>query len=216
MAIVLRVAFNNHSWSGVCLHPLSDPLHYQCREKRVRVGDVSEDGNGFCTGKCWERDLCIKYRWESVVGNWGSRAYPGAKAYFVYRQPDGLYTLWGKSEVKQVSGKEIFFAPFEPMPTVKWVKDLTDRDIVMERWLQGFYRYVPEDHLERLIQDGKQFEEHRGATSFSQGAATFRMLVEIKPHIKEKLDRIASEEGREVEDVVREAIGEWLKGREKP
>lgn len=214
MGIVIRVAFNDKDWKGACLHPLTDPMHYQCREHRVNVGPIKEDSMGFCTTKCWERELCNKYRWENVLGDWGTRAYSGANVYFVYRQPSGLYTLWGKSQVSQISGNEIFFTPFQPL--AKWKTDLRPKqDLVGKDWKQGFYRYidaVQEDKLDRLIEGGeRQFDDRRDSTSLDSAAT--HIEIALKPHIAAKLQRIAEEEGREIEDVVREAIGEWLKSR---
>jgi hypothetical protein len=63
--------------------------------------------------------------------------------FFVFKQPNGKYTLWGKTIVRSVDyyivrqGKDyeegfsfIHFNPFNPLSRRKWIEDLTAVDLV--------------------------------------------------------------------------------------
>lgn len=219
MGIVIRVAYSNGGggWNGPCLHPLADRSAFeQCIKQRVDVGEVREDENGYCVSSCWEKNLVRERLWHNVLGDWGFRAHPGTSVFFVFRQPNRLFCLWGKTKVKNTNGKEIIFEHFQPLPDAQRVRDLTAHDLVGKDWKQGFYRYISslqEERLERLMEGGQeQSDEYRQPDPV--GNAPTHLRIEFKSNIAFRLQRMASEQGREVEDVVREAVAEWLKGRE--
>jgi hypothetical protein len=230
MGIVLRVAFSNSSWAGPCANPLDDPARFeQCIKQKIRVGTRREQGapldritqreDGKCASTCYEQKLCTDDpRWQTALGTW-RQAQAGDKTYFVFRQagPRALYTLWGRSRVTRVEGCYIFFERFEPLPEAKWRENLTARQLVENEWKQGFYRYVDalqEDKLDSLVEGGEPEAAQSGKLSVpSADSLASPVSVELKPHVREKLERIALEEGRDVEEVVREAVGEWLRSR---
>jgi hypothetical protein len=151
------------------------------------------------------------------------------KVFFVFKQRDGRYTLWGKTTVQRIDdklveeGKDyevgfafIHFNPFEPLPRDKWKRNLTDVDLVGQKWLMGLHRYIDtgrESFLERLIEGGKP-ETPVEALAVAPSSGNSVLNIKIMPHIKKKLEEIAYAEGRQKDDIVREAIAEWLKGRE--
>lgn len=230
MGVVLRVAYNNSSWRGPCKNPLDDPMRFeQCIKQKIRVGTrreqdapldrIGQRENGECTATCWEQKLCTDHLWHTALGTW-RQAQEGDKAYFVFREAGrgGLYTLWGRSRVAQVKGPDIYFEEsFEPLPQSKWRQHLTARQLVGNEWKQGFYRYVDalqEDKLDSLVEGGEPEAAQSGKLSVpSADSLASPVSVELKPHVREKLERIALEEGRDVEEVVREAVGEWLRSR---
>jgi len=93
---------------------------------------------------CVERTLCIEYWWENFGKRFGWRASPDQAAFFTFKEPNGLNTLWGRSKIKEVRGdrKRIFFHPFEPLPEYKRVKGLTDIRLVGRPWYQPTFRYI--------------------------------------------------------------------------
>jgi hypothetical protein len=221
MALVLRVAYNDQGWRAPCRNLRGNSLHYQCEQGRVNVG-FGEDVSGACKATCWEKDLCTKYEWHSILGNWGLRAAPGEKVYFVFRQRDGLYTIWGRSEIDRTNGKDIFFLPFSALPETSWVKNLKDTDLVGKRWLQGFYRYISnglEAYVEGLL-GGKPPTDTISLPSRPEPPAQIKREsgfttknISLKNQKVNELEKIAQEEGREVDDLIREAVGEWIRGR---
>lgn len=232
MDIVIVTLFNNEGWQGPCKNPDKDGRCYICFPRDgakpiVDIGRPKVDEQGFCTGgECWEKCLCTtKSRWGSYPPGreFGKQAQPGMKAYFVYRQPDGKYTLWGKTMVQDVNVvgedgkyKYLHFEPFKPLPEDKWARGLAAKELTGKQWRQGRYRYIDsvrEAYLERLIEKGKQFEREI-ETSPSIPGDSVALNIQIKRNIKERLERASDKEGREIKDVVREAIAEWLKGRE--
>ena len=226
MGILIRTLYNNQGWEGLCNSPSKDRSCSLCFEPNVNIRPPSPSDE-ICTGNCWERNLCIKYRWGCTPQGraFGKRAYIGMKAFFVYKQSDGNYTLWGKTTVQNIDDKVledgeddergfafIHFTPFEPLPKDKWVHNLTAYELVGEEWRQGRYRYIDgkrEAYLEQLI-EGTLAE--RPIEPSHSGDLT--LSIKIMPNIEEKLEEIASKEGRQKDEIVREAIAEWLKGRE--
>jgi len=214
MGIVIRTAFNNQEWVGPCKNPLSDPRCYQCTEKRINVD---------CTS-CWEQTLCTKYFWGNPQGKWGHRAYSGQKAYLVYRERDGSYTLWGRTKVDRIDNEAkpyptLYLKPFKPLPEARRIKGLSAIDLTGKKIGQGTYRYIgPEREalLDSLIEGGlpeQKFREQPKISPTSQVDYT-TINLRLKQNVIESLWKVAHTEGREVEEIIREAIAEWLKGRE--
>lgn len=226
MAIVIRTLFNNQNWKGPCKNPHQDQRCDICFQKPPPVNivppppDDPVDEDGFCKGGCWEQRLCIDYKWGCTPEGrkFSKRANIGVKAFFVYRQPNHEYTLWGKSKVRDVNvlGHDgfyyLYFEPFEPLPEHKWVPNLAADKLVGEQWLMGNYRFIDDNrevYLEGLIQGGKQSK-----IIFPSSLGDYVELnVRIKPNIKEGLEVVANKEGRPIEEIVREAIAELLRAR---
>jgi hypothetical protein len=185
-----------------------------------------------CISDCWEQHLCTEYRWgcNAPGKKFGKRAYQGQKAFFVFQQPDkNKYTLWGRTLVNKVDDtpmvgdKEgeagyafIHFDPFIPLPIEKWIPNLSDLQLVGKVWLMGTYRYIDnirETYLENLIEG--LIPEQQMASKDITPSANDRTLYHfgLAPNILDKLDAIATDEGRSKDDLVREAIAEWLKSR---
>jgi hypothetical protein len=233
MGIIIRTAFNNQEWAGPCKNPLSDPRCYQCTEGRVNVNwwrPIEVDENGFCKGDiqdgelwCWEQTLCTKYFWGNAIGKWGPRAYSGEKVYLVYRERDGSYTLWGRTKVDRIDNEAKaypnYLEPFKPLPKDKWVRGLSDIDLTGKLWLRPNFRYIDnkrEAFLDSLIEGGspeQKFKEQPRISPPSQ-ADYMTINLRLKRNVMERLEKFAHSEGREVEEITREAIAEWLKGRE--
>lgn len=231
MGIVIRTLYNNQGWKARCIKPYSDTLCHICCSENVHVNITPPSpGDPECSGHCWEENLCVDYRWGCTPAGrrFGSRAYPGMKVLFVYRQPGGNYTIWGMTtvrnidsniEISYVDGKGysfMYFDAFEQLVRHKWVRDLTDRQLVGEEWRQGRYRYIDSRHdtyLEQLVErkevQGGAEDEPITVTPPSSRVVT----IPIMPNVEQKLDAIARQEGRSKEEIVREAIAEWLRGR---
>ena len=80
-------------------------------------------------------------------------------------------------------------------------------------WRQGRFRYIDRDrelYLEKLIK-GERPEVTQGAATTLSGTSVLN--IEIMPHINDQLEKIAHQEGRQKDEIIREAIAEWLKGR---
>jgi len=183
-----------------------------------------------CTGNCWELHLCSEYRWGCIPKGrvFGHRAYPGANVFFVFKQPDGKYTLWGETTVHSIDDKPldegrddemgfafIHFNQFEPIPREKWVINLTDIQLVDEKWLMGRYRYINserEAYLEQLI-EGPVPENRAKSLSVAPRQNSRTLNISVVPAVYDRLEYIANEEGRQIDEIVREAVAEWLRER---
>lgn len=231
MGIIIRTLYNNQSWQAPCDNPYKDTGCGFCLMPNVAIKPPSINDE-ICTGKCWEQSLCIKYRWGCTPRGttFGGRAHIGMKAFFVYKQLDGNYTLWGKTTVQSIDkkiieeGDEIIekgfafinFSPFEALPKDKWVRDLTAQQLVGKKWLMGRHRYIDtgrENYLEQLI-ERITTERRAEGPIITPSLNNSSLIIKLKPNILEKLEEIAYKEGREKDEIVREAIAEWLKGRE--
>ncbi len=238
MAIVIRTLYNNQQWQAPCNDPMKDENCLRCIDPNVKITPPTVSNDGVCAGSCWEQHICTKYRWGCTPKGrtWGKRAYVGMKVFFVFREyRSGLYTLWGHSTVQQIdkepvvdeyhaSGNYIFmhFNQFEALPRDKWVSGLEDRDIVGEKWLQGRHRYIDsarEEYLEQLIAGAKREDVasvNPIVTAIPTQPSTHTSLnISVMHNIDDKLEEIASEEGRQKDEIVREAIAEWLRSRKK-
>jgi hypothetical protein len=232
MGIVIRTVFNNRGWAGPCKDPDNDPRCHRCTKGIVNVNNIRVDGNGFCEGDiqhgelwCWEQTLCTE---RSFWGNpqrkkWGRRAYPGEKVYLVYVEPNGSYTLWGKTEVDWVDNlatpfPKLHLKPFKPLPDDKKVRGLSGVTLASKKWGQGSFRYIGaerEAFLDASIEGSwPKSSSDEGSRNSSSLAGYASVTLHLKANVLERLERIANSEGREKEDIIREAIAEWLKGRE--
>ncbi|MDP2167126.1 MAG: ribbon-helix-helix domain-containing protein [Thermodesulfovibrionales bacterium] len=232
--LVIRTAFNNQGWAGRCKHPLNDQRCFKCRDGRLFVNwgkPIEEDEHGICKGNpenyplsgdgkywCWEQVLCKKYFWGNVKGKWRQVSI-GIPVYFVYGDLDNTLTLWGHSIIENVDNEPdeyppIFFKPFVPMPQSKWIKGLTGREITGKSWRQLHFRYLDEIHENYLasLVEGKGNYEHRKNPIHSLESYE-NLSIELKRDIKEKLDKIARVEGREVKELIREAVAKLIRER---
>jgi hypothetical protein len=229
MGIVIRTLYTNQDWQAPCKNPGKDSGCWLCFEDIVDIKPPSLSDE-VCTGHCWEQHLCNEYKWGCTPKGrrFGNRAYPGMKVFFVFKQRDGKYTLWGVTKVQSIDdkpmeeGKEyevgytfIHFNPFEPLPRNKWLRNLSDVQLVGEKWLMGRHRYIDterEAKLEQLVEgivSGKEAE----SLVTAELPTTTTLNVNVAPNVYKKLKDIADEEGREIDEIVREAMAEWLKGR---
>jgi hypothetical protein len=230
VAIVIRVAWNNKSWKASCDTPGKDPFCWYCFRGVLQIEQPKKD-DFICTGDCWESRLCKEFKWGCTAKGkvYGSDAYPGVSAFFVFKQPDDNYTVWGRTSVSAVDTQPmkstykyedgyafIHFQPFEPLPPEKWVKNLSDVELVGKRWLQGRHRYIDNDqavYLDQLI-DGqvrvKSIKTIFDKVNFNN-TDEVALGTSIAPSIYKKLEEIASNEGRGINELVREAIAKWLK-----
>jgi len=229
--LVIRTAFNNQGWAGRCINPLGDIKCFKCLEGRLYINGgnpVKEDGQGYCKGEpegypldpnawCWEQVLCKKYFWGNVKGKWRF-VFKGMPVYFVYPELDLSLTLWGHSVIDSIDNEPkkyapIYFKPFNPLPQEKWIKGLTGEEITGKKWRQLHFRYLDESHenyLSALVQ-GKRNPPPRKVAPFVEAHDT--VIVELRRDIIEKLEKIAHTEGREVKDLIREAVAKLIRER---
>lgn len=230
MGIVIRTLYNNQGWEAPCNSPSNDMNCKFCFKPNVAI-KPPKYYDEVCSGNCWERNICVKYHWGCPPPGraFGGRAYIGMKAFFVYKQLDGNYTLWAKATVQSIDdeplkeGEEdekgfafMHFSPFKPLPKDKWVRDLTAQELVGKEWRQGRHRYIDgkrEAYLEQLI-ERTMAERPAGVRTSSLANSDATLNVKIARSIEEKLEEMATKEGRQKDEIIREAIAEWLKGRE--
>jgi hypothetical protein len=232
--LVIRTVFNNQGWAGRCINPLKDIKCFKCLNGGLYINKgnpIEEDENGYCKGEpedyplfaddpywCWEQLLCKKYFWGNVKGKWRS-VFKGMPVYFVYPELDLSLTLWGHSVIDGIDNEPekyapIYFKPFKPLPQERWIKGLTGKEITGEEWRQLHFRYLDESHERYLasLAAGKGKLEHKKNDVHSSGS--YEVLnVELKPDIKEKLEKIAHIEGREVKELIREAVAKLIRER---
>ena len=231
--LVIRTVFNNQGWAGRCVKPLSDIKCFKCMEGGLYINKgnpIEEDEKGICKGEpedyplfedeagwCWEQVLCKKYFWGNVKGKWRS-VFKGMSVYFVYPEFDGSLTLWGHSVIDRIDNEPeeyppIYFKPFSPLPQERWAKGLTGEKITGKKWGQLHFRYLDETHEQYLsaMAQGKRPPpppKNRHSTE-----AYNTITVEVKEGIKDQLEKIADMEGRELNDLLREAIAKLIRER---
>ena len=230
MGIVIRTLYNNQNWQVPCKNPGKDSGCWRCFEDILDIKPPSLNDEK-CTGHCWDQHLCNEYKWGCTPKGrrFGNRAHPGMKVFFVFKQRDGRYTLWGKTTVQRIDdklveeGKDyevgfafIHFNPFEPLPRDKWKGNLTDVDLVGQKWLMGLHRYIDAEREIKLEQLAEGIVPERGGESLvtAELLTTTTLNVNVAPNVYKKLKDIADKEGRQIDEIIREAIAEWLKGRE--
>ncbi len=229
MGIVIRTMYNNQNWQAPCIKPGEDP-ECTCFTSQVNIKAPKEEDE-VCSGNCWERYIRVDHRWGCTPqGRTFAQAYKGMKVFFVYKHLMGDYTIWGTTKVKDVdlfpmkSGKDyeagfafIHFEPFEPLPRDKWVLGLFDKQLVGEIWRQGRFRYIDrerEQYLDRLI-EGQGISEAAIKQPISVIKNSMDVIsIEIAAGIRKRLENVALNEGRTIEETIREAIAEWLRVRE--
>jgi hypothetical protein len=232
MGIIIRVLYNNKDWKSPCTHPGMDTFCHKCfGEGNLDIKRPSKDDE-ICSGLCWERDLCTNYEWGCTPRgrSFGNRAYKGVRVFFVFQQPEHKYTLWGKTTVdsvnvspkRQLIDHEIGydswmrFVPFEPLPTDKWVRDLRDIDLVDKQWKQGRHRFITpekEAELERRI-EGMTPEQRVSGLDISFPIRDNKVVaITFANNIYKRLVEVGKAEGRQLEEIVKEAIAEWLRAR---
>jgi hypothetical protein len=240
-AIVLRVLHNNSQYSAKCTLP--DPLCWKCLEARrdldqgkpLKLNITPPRPNDTkCSGACWERDL-LKYR------DWGSdqdfrRVLPGMKAYLVFEQKNDKnkigYCLWGSPTVEVVNqstareisqdsrvkyGYWIHFKPFDPLPREKWSRVLSDRDLVGSSWRRGFYRYIYDEGRQAFLDKlalGIPYEEASRELTPITSVDKMAGGSLLAPHIEQKVQEIADNHGRTRDEIIRQAVADWLKKQE--
>ena len=236
MSMVIRTLYNNKSWEDRCTAPYKDVECASCfkinpfTNERMFMIKQPNRTDEECSGDCWERSICTEYRWGCTPKGktFGKRAYPGMKVFFVYGQPDGNYTLWGKTTIQSIDDRVleqgedfgegyayIHLTPFQPLPKEQWVRNLTDHRLVGEKWLMGRYRYLnasQESFLEDLI-GGAKVERQVESPPVTPYPHTLSLKVSLTSHMDNKLTKIAHDEGRQKEEIIREAIAEWIRQR---
>ncbi|HOT74072.1 MAG TPA: hypothetical protein PLW42_12350 [Anaerohalosphaeraceae bacterium] len=233
MGMVIRVLYNNMGWNSACARPGTDNLCQKCfAETNIDIRGPSRDDE-VCTGLCWERDICTNYEWGCTPKGrtFGSRAEEGAKVYLVFQQQDQKkYTMWGVTKIEAVNvppkrklveheiGYDYWlrFAPFEPLPKDKWVKNLTDIDLVDEQWRQGRYRFIDpqkEAELDGRIEGITPQVPNRSLAVPSPIKNEKTFTLAFAPNIHNRLIEISIAEGRQPADIIKEAIAEWLRAR---
>jgi hypothetical protein len=134
--------------------------------------------------------------------------------YFVYPETDGTLTLWGHSWVDRIDNEPdeyppIYFKSFSPLPQGKWIRGLRGEEITGNKWRQGHFRYLEEKYekyLASLVGGGSRNTVLAREKHDTVG-------VELRRDIREKLGEIAETEGRDVKDLIREAIARLIRER---
>lgn len=232
--------YSNRQYKERCIGPFSDSLCWKCQEARRLVDKgkdrkVSIDppklddvGDTKCHGSCWERDLCNTYDWGSDQQL--KEVFPGMIVYFVFQQRNIAtkrveYCIWGRSKVERVDetptrelkkgkGKYyywIHFEPFDALPPTKWSQPISDIDLVGSLWGQGFYRYIYEKNREEFLD--KIFKGNRVEESKKQlitVPSPSKMKTVFASNIEQKINEIAIKQGRMREDIIKQAVAEWL------
>jgi len=101
------------------------------------------------------------------------------------------------------------------MPKEKWVPNLSDKELVGSAWRMGLHRYIDagqEAKLEQFIA-GLAPEKRTGDSVATSVAGRMSITIDVAPTMYANLKNVATNEGRGIDEIVREAIAEWLKGR---
>jgi hypothetical protein len=232
MGLVIRTAFNNQGWAGRCKNPLSDARCFKCRQGGLYINKgnpiVEEDEHGCCKGEpedyplvkdetfwCWEQVLCKKYFWGNVKVKW-RYVFVGMPVYFVYPEVDSTLTLWGHSLVDRIDNgpdeyPPIFFKPFKPLPEERWAKGLNGEKITGKKWGQLHFRYLDERH-ERYLASLVEGKEH-GRREVDPPSIYDVLNIRLKRDIIEKIEKISRTEGREPQELIREAVAKLIRER---
>ena len=226
--IVIRCMYNNQGWKAACARPGEDRECEPCFYPLVQIRRPKRDDKD-CSGNCWERYICTDFKWGCYPkGNTFAQAYVGMKVFFVFKQLSGNYTIWGTTKVVSIdsepmqTGKDfedgyrfIHFEPFEQLPKENWVRNVPDNQLVGAMWRQGRFRYIDSEralNLERLIK-GETPNPTQNSTVTTSISGAHILNIEVMAHINERLEKIALQEGRKKDDIIREAIAEWLRER---
>jgi hypothetical protein len=227
MAIVIRVAYNNKNWGDKCTWPGEDSLCWKCFSGVLNITQPKKDDE-ICSGLCWERDICLNYEWGNTNKgkSFGTDAYEGETAFFVYQQLNGGYTLWGVTKITKVNtapirkleGHEsgynywLRFESFQPLPKDKWIPNITDLELVGASWRQGGYRYIDEGREKALLAKIAGLPTPVLLPSPKKSSVEqIELSILIAQSQYKKLETISGEEGRQVDELIRQAVSEWLK-----
>jgi hypothetical protein len=230
-AVIIRTVYNNNGWAGPCKKPISEDSYkcYKCVKGEV-VGvnggeKISEDNNGYCIGEigsiipgdkwCWEQTLCSNYFWRNLRGQW-RYATVGMPVYFVYTEYDGSLTLWAETIIDEIDNEHDYptlkFRPFDPLPKNKRVTGLTGEKLTGKSWRQGAYRYPNENHKNYIA--SLLLGESIDAPTTNLSPAGYKTInLKLKNDIRNKLIKIANDEGRELDDLIREALAKLIRER---
>jgi hypothetical protein len=244
MAIIIRVLYENEQWKKKCKFPFTDPLCWKCQEARRDLDqgkptklDITPPkvGDKECSGCCWERDLCNSFDWGS--DQHFRRVLPGMKVFLVFEQKNEKsnrieYRLWGWTTVKSVNVPPtrrlerddeekykywIQLEPFEPLPRDRWSRPLCDKDLIGSKWGQGFYRYIDERERETFLEKlalGVPIEDADSKLTIAKPIGKPVKYALLAPNIQQKVEEIAMNQGRAREEIIRQAVAEWLKKQE--
>lgn len=224
--LLIRTVFNNQGWAAPCKNPFKDVRCFKCVQGvglYINKGNpIEEDENGFCKGDvhndpllgdlwCWEQTLCTKSFWGNVLGKW-RYVQAGMPVYFVYSNLDGSLTLWGKSIIDRIENTPerypIYFKQFKPLSQDNWVHGLRGKELTGAHFKQGLFRYLDERYEKYL----NSLIEGKGKLDYSlEDLAS--LSIQVRRDIKEKIERIADNEGRELEEVIREAVAKLIRER---
>jgi hypothetical protein len=232
--LVIRTVFNNQGWAGRCVNPTSDPQCFKCAKgllPGINQGNpIHEDEDGLCQGNpdgaycpgdswCWEQNLCKKFYWRRAKeGQWSSVSI-GMPVYFVYPEFDKSLTLWGQTLIDKIENENpclstLYFKPFKPLPRDEWVRGLNGKYITGQDWKQGQYRYldkVQDKILRSLI--NKEIDVDTTHKHLPSPRGYDSVNVQLKKEIRDKLERIAEAEGRDIEEIIREATAKLIRER---
>lgn len=229
--IVIRTVFNNQGWAAPCKKPLDDERCYICKRgilPGINGGNPIEENNGICYGAfggyaipedkwCWEQTLCSEFFWRNIRGKW-RQASRGMPVYFVFSEIDKRLTLWGRAEVDSIDNNlvlpTLLFKPFVPLPENKWIHGLTGEEVSGEQWRQGHYRYLDDKHesyLSSLVEKGVKSKKKDIPTITSTTQDTLEL--KFREDIMDKIEKIAFKEGRDVKDLIREAVAKLIRER---
>ncbi len=139
MGILIRVAFNNQNWAGRCKNVKNDKRLLKCQDQTYKTG-YKVDKNGDCSSNCWESNLCTKYLWGNLE-NFRQKEKAQGTVWFFYTSPDNSLVLWGKSKVKKVEDKKIYFEKFNPLPEESRIR-VSSKELLGTKWGQRTYRYT--------------------------------------------------------------------------
>ena len=197
MPMILCVSFNNRDWKDQCINADSDERLFRCMENKVATGYKVDKKTKKCTAKCWESYLCRGFRWESHQGNFNKEKYKG-DVFFFYDDVDRKPVFFGKSKIKKIEGKFIYFNKFKPVPEDKRVK--IDFSKIFGKWKRT-YRSIDNNQarkLEKMIKDA-QIMQKRVSKKDIQSDTIFQDITD--------------EEGRRVlrEHIVRERSAKLVK-----
>jgi hypothetical protein len=144
----------------------------------------------------------------------------GMPVYFVYREWDNSLTLRGHSSIKGVVNEldekydhpTLYFEPFEPLPTDEWITGLTGESITGSSWRQGLYRHLSEER-EAYLNSLVHRTEVRTPVVTAPVSDFEKITISLRRDIKEKIESIAFDEGREIDEIIREALAKFIRDR---
>ena len=238
-ALLLRVLYENSKWREKCLSPFTDPLCWKCQEARrdldqgkvtklnITPPEIDDVGDKRCSGRCWEASLAKDFEWGSDKHFRG--LLPGMKVFLVFEQKNNNtkkieYCIWGSTIITHINVPQlahpdssykywIRLKEFEPLPHEKWSNPMSDKDLLGTKWGQGFYRYIyNESHvafLEKIV-SGVPIEEAGIKLNLVPPAVKTKNVL-LSANIEEKIKEIANSQGRTRDDIIRQAVAEWLK-----